>query len=58
MDISNTKSLVTFSVETTPKGVQTFMIYGDEVELVETGWTDKDGKQVYYEKYKLLKKTT
>jgi hypothetical protein len=56
MDISTTKDIVTFSVETTEKGVKTFTIEMDELELIETGTIEKDGKITEIYKFKIIKK--
>lgn len=44
---------VLLPIEITPKGVQTITLYGDELELNETGWTNRNGIQTYYEKYRI-----
>lgn len=46
-----------FPVDTTPKGVETFTIDMDELELAETGTKEKNGKVISFYKFRIVKKT-
>lgn len=43
-----------FPVETNVKGLQSFTIHMDGIELDETGFKIVDGKQVFFYKFKLI----
>jgi hypothetical protein len=47
---------VEYIVEVTPKGVKTFTIDMDGLELIEVGTKEKDGKIVEFYKFKIVKK--
>lgn len=48
------KTFILFPVEVSPKGLKTFTIDLDEVELIETGTKDKNKMPVAYQKYKVI----
>lgn len=48
---------VEYIVDTTPKGVKTFEILMDGLELVEVGTKEVDGKVIEYYKFKIVTKT-
>lgn len=42
-------------IEVTARGLKTITIDHDEFEIIETGTKEKNGKVVYYTKYKIIK---
>jgi hypothetical protein len=44
-----------FPIETTPKGIETFTIDMDDIELIETGSKEKNGKVVQFYKFRIIK---
>ena len=47
---------VSFPVDVTAKGVKTFVIWMDELQLDETGMDLKNGKILNYYKFKIIPK--
>lgn len=44
---------VVFEGEISPKGIKTFKLYLDDIDLIETGTEVKDGKTVIYYKFEV-----
>lgn len=47
---------VEYTVQVSEKGVKTFEIEMEELELIEVGTKEKDGKLVEFYKFKIVKK--
>lgn len=50
------KKQISFTIDSTPKGVETFTIDLDQYEIAETGTKVKDGKVVHFYTFRIVKK--